>query len=153
MSGNKNAWRLVLGGVLAFSLFSHAQQTTTTTSALIQQPGYQTAWQKMVKGQKNLPNWARRGNGTSVPAEHTEWRGNSYLVGRICKPHDCGRQFLIAAFSEDKKSVWGVRVAVEDQPEALYHPSKFATYQWLGKPDDNLKALLMKSIESDPNWQ
>lgn len=152
MIGQRAVRRLVLGGALAFSVFGYAQQNVTT-SELIQQPGYLSTWQKMVKGQKNLPNWARRGEGTSVPAENMHWQGKEYRVGNICKPHDCANNFLVVAFSANKKQSWGVRVIVADKPKALESPSKSATYQWLGKPDDGIKALLMRYIESDPNWK
>ena len=60
---------------------------------------------------------------------------------------------MIVAFSADKSQAWGVRVAVEDRPEAVDHPKKYAKYQWLGKPDDDMKALLKQQFENNPEWK
>ncbi|WP_268640617.1 Ivy family c-type lysozyme inhibitor, partial [Escherichia coli] len=76
-----------------------------------------------------------------------------YLVGNLCKPHDCGNNFLIVAFSADKSQAWGVRVEVGDRPEAVDHPKKYAKYQWLGKPDEDMKALLKQQFENNPDWK
>lgn len=152
MKGKKNLHCLLLGALLSVSTWSFAQQVPTTAE-LIQQPVYKTSWQKMIKGQKNLPAWARKGAGTSAPAEWVEQAGKKYQIGSICKPHDCASHFLLVAFSDDKKQAWGVRVSVEDKPEALEAPSKFAQYQWLGQPDEAMKALLIAQLEKDPNWK
>lgn len=152
MKGQKTLHCLLLGTLLSVSSWSFAQQTLTTAE-LVQQPQYKSSWQKMIKGQKNLPAWARKGAGTSAPPEWAEWDGKKYQVGNICKPHDCASHFLLVAFSEDKKRAWGVRISVEDKPEALETPSQFATYQWLGQPDERMKNLLMAQLEKDPNWK
>lgn len=124
-----------------------------TTADLLQQPVYKNSWQKMVKSQKNLPAWARKGVGTSAPYEVINWEGQQYKVGRICKPHDCSNHFMWVAFSQDKKQVWqawGMRVSVDNKPEALDNPSKFATYQWLGRPSESAQAMLEKAIRARP---
>jgi len=142
----------LLGTVMSLSAVSLAASIPVSTSELVQQSGYQQTWQKMVKGQKNLPVWARKGSGTSTPPEWVTWQGKKYQVGNICKPHDCANNFMYVAFSNDKKQAWGVRVEIADTPEALDHPSKHAKYQWLGKPDSQVKAMLTKQIESAPDW-
>lgn len=142
----------LLGTVMSLSTVSLAASIPVSTSELVQQSGYQQTWQKMVKGQKNLPVWARKGSGTSTPPEWVTWQGKKYQVGNICKPHDCANNFMHVAFSNDKKQAWGVRVEIADRPDALDHPSKHAKYQWLGKPDNQVKAMLTKQIESAPDW-
>ncbi|CFQ31001.1 MULTISPECIES: inhibitor of vertebrate lysozyme family protein [Yersinia] len=148
--------------VLASSISTSAPSQATpakplpTTADLLQQPVYKNSWQKMTKSQKNLPAWARKGVGTSGPYEVINWAGQQYKVGRICKPHDCSNQFMWVAFSQNKKQVWqawGMRVSVEDKPQALDNPSQFATYQWLGRPDEHIQALLKKQLQQDPNWR
>ena len=67
----------LLGAVMSLSTASLAASIPVSTSELVQQSGYQQTWQKMVKGQKNLPVWARKGSGTSTPPEWVTWQGNS----------------------------------------------------------------------------
>lgn len=175
MKGHKTLYCLVAAAILSASSWAFAQPAMNVTSVpsnstpvqpepdklppttadLLQQPVYKNSWQKMVKSQKNLPAWARKGVGTSAPYEVINWEGQQYKVGRICKPHDCSYNFMWVAFSKDKKQVWqawGMRVSVEDKPEAINTPSKFATYQWLGRPSERVQALLKKQLEQDPNW-
>ncbi|MER5129521.1 inhibitor of vertebrate lysozyme family protein [Serratia marcescens] len=152
MTGHQALRCALFGALLSFSAGSFAQQIVTT-SDLIQQQGYQASWQNMVKGQARMPGWARKGVGTSTPAQNLNWKGKEYLVGNLCKPHDCGNNFLIVAFSADKSQAWGVRVEVEDRPEAVDHPKKYAKYQWLGKPDEDMKALLKQQFENNPDWK
>lgn len=101
MTGHRALRCALFGALLSFSAGSFAQQIVTT-SDLIQQPGYQASWQNMVKGRARMPGWARKGVGTSTPAQNLNWKGKEYLVGNLCKPHDCGNNFLIVAFSADK---------------------------------------------------
>ncbi len=46
-----------------------------------------------------------------------------------------------------------MRVEVEERPEAVDHPKKYAKYQWLGKPDEDMKALLKQQFENNPDWK
>ncbi|CAM4094098.1 inhibitor of vertebrate lysozyme [Yersinia intermedia] len=172
MKGNKTRHCLVAAVMFSVSSWAFAQSATTTaavtsaaemspaqirttTADLLQQPVYKNSWQKMVKSQKNLPAWARKGTGTSAPYEVLNWQGQQYKVGRICKPHDCSNNFMWVAFSQNKKQVWqawGMRISVADKPQALDKPSEFATYQWLGRPDDSIQSMLKKQLQQDPNW-
>ncbi|AKP32703.1 inhibitor of vertebrate lysozyme family protein [Yersinia aleksiciae] len=180
MKGHKTLHCLVAAAILSASSWAFAQSvnatsphspSSTPTSApakaaptkplptmadLLQQPVYKNSWQKMTKSQKNLPTWARKGVGTSGPYEVINWEGRQYKVGRICKPHDCSNNFMWVAFSQNKKQVWqawGMRVSVDDKPQALDTPSQFATYQWLGHPDEPIQAMLKKQLQQDPNWR
>ncbi len=86
MKGQKNLHCLLAGILLSISSGSFAQPavvvsppevtvpelvaSTPTMAELLQQPVYKARWQQMVKGQKNLPAWARKGAGTSGPYEN-----------------------------------------------------------------------------------
>ncbi|MEY4475065.1 MAG: hypothetical protein RL248_832 [Pseudomonadota bacterium] len=169
MNGQKTLHYFLAGTLLSASYWAFAQAVTApvapttssqvtpsepriTASDLLQQPVYKNSWQKMVKGEKNLPTWARKGIGTSAPYEVITWEGLQYKVGSICKPHDCGNNFMLIAFSQDKKQVWGLRIMVQDKPQALDKPSEFATYQWLGRPSESIQAMLKVQLQQDPNW-
>ncbi|CNK23934.1 inhibitor of vertebrate lysozyme family protein [Yersinia alsatica] len=170
MKGHHTLHCLVAAAILSASSWAMAQPATSvasapvqtapakplpTTADLLQQPVYKNSWQKMVKSQKNLPAWARKGVGTSGPYEVINWEGQQYKVGRICKPHDCSNNFMWVAFSRDKKQswqAWGMRVSVDDKPQALDNPSQFATHQWLGRPDEKVQAMLKQQLQQDPNW-
>ncbi len=96
-----------------------------------------------------MPGWARKGVGTSTPAQNLNWKGKEYLVGNLCKPHDCGNNFDRGV--QRGQIEQGVRVEVEDRPEAVDHPRSM--YQWLGKPNDDMKALLKQQFENNPDWK
>lgn len=99
MKGQKNLHCLLAGILLSISSGSFAQPaavvsspgvtvpepvaSTPTMAELLQQPVYKARWQKMVKGQKNLPAWARKGAGTSGPYENITWGAQQYKVGSL----------------------------------------------------------------------
>ncbi len=74
----------LLGTVMSLSTVSLAASIPVSTSELVQQSGYQQTWQKMVKGQKNLPVWARKGSGTSTPPEWVRGTGEVSGRRRLC---------------------------------------------------------------------
>ncbi|PXC04769.1 lysozyme inhibitor, partial [Pseudomonas aeruginosa] len=46
------------------------------------------------------------------------------------------------------------QVSLPDEPaEVMQTPSKYATYRWYGEPSRQVRELLMKQLESDPNWK
>lgn len=99
-----------------------------------------------------MPGWARKGVGTSTPAQNLNWKGKRVSGRQSVQAARLRQQLLIVAFSADKSN-WGVRVEVEDRPEAVDHPKKYAKYQWLGKPNDDMKALLKQQFENNPDWK
>ncbi|MGV8267881.1 lysozyme inhibitor Ivy, partial [Pseudomonas aeruginosa] len=69
-------------------------------------------------------------------------------------PHDCGNNRLLVAFRGDKSAAYGLQVSLPDEPaEVMQTPSKYATYRWYGEPSRQVRELLMKQLESDPNWK
>lgn len=117
------------------------------------QTDYQSVWRQTVQGEQGLPAWVRSGQGTSAPPQTLSWQGKDYLVGSVCQPHNCGNQQLFVVFSADRRHAWGLRVMLPDSEAAMLHPSRYARFQWLGKPDKTIQALLMHQVEGQPDWQ
>ncbi|BGD54986.1 TPA: Ivy family c-type lysozyme inhibitor [Pseudomonas aeruginosa] len=83
-----------------------------------------------------------------------ELLGQPYVLANSCKPHDCGNNRLLVAFRGDKSAAYGLQVSLPDEPaEVMQTPSKYATYRWYGEPSRQVRELLMKQLESDPNWK
>ena len=60
----------------------------------------------------------------------------------------------LVAFRGDKSAAYGLQVSLPDEPaEVMQTPSKYATYRWYGEPSRQVRELLMKQLESDPNWK
>lgn len=130
-----------------------AADRTQYTADVLQYSGYKDTWEKTVKGLHDLPSWVRKGKGTSDPLERRDWKGSSYQVGTICKPHECWGQFMKVAFGYKTSHVWAVYVELPDTDDAMMYPSKHAKYTWLGKPSEEIKSLLMHEISKNPNWK
>lgn len=130
-----------------------AADSTQYTADVLQHTGYKDAWEKAVKEQHDLPSWVRKGKGTSTPLEQLDWKGSSYRVGSICKPHDCWGKFMKVAFGHRISQIWAVYVEIPDTSDSMIYPSKYAKYTWVGKPSEEIKALLIHEISKDPNWK
>jgi hypothetical protein len=60
--------------------------------------------------------------------------GESYLLGWVCKAHDCGDNQLHVLFSPDGKRAWGLLITGQQR-------------SWLGKPDAAIQAAIQSGIE------
>ncbi|AXE34708.1 inhibitor of vertebrate lysozyme family protein [Chromobacterium phragmitis] len=120
---------------------------------LARQPDRQAAWMSMLADAKDAPEWLREARATSAPYHSATIAGKRYLAGEMCKPHDCAYNRFYGLFSADKRRAAGLLVTVADVPEAMEQPAKHASYRWLGKPDKNQRAYLMKQLKQDPNWK
>lgn len=150
----KSVSGVCLSLMLLFSVSAQAEETMAPSLAQVMaQAEYQAAWRQAVQGETALPLWVRSGQGTSAPPQRLRWQGKDYLTGMVCQPHNCGNQQLFVVFSADRRQAWGLRVMLPDNEAAMLHPSRYARFQWLGKPDNVLQALLMRQVESQPDWQ
>jgi len=124
---------------------------------LTHKPGFQPAWDAMLRGEPALPAWLRGGQGTSSEYTARATDGQTYITGDMCKPHDCPAQQLFGAFrmdtSEHANAAWAVLVEVH-YPHPIDRPaSTYAKLRWLGHPDEHIKALLMKNVRrANPDW-
>nr|WP_308420698.1 Ivy family c-type lysozyme inhibitor [Photobacterium damselae] len=44
-------------------------------------------------------------------------------------------------------------VSVKDIDGAITEPSKYATYWFIGNPDQSMKEALVKTLQQNPNWK
>ncbi|MCT7298031.1 inhibitor of vertebrate lysozyme family protein [Ralstonia sp. CHL-2022] len=124
---------------------------------LTHKPGFQPAWDAMLRGEPTLPAWLRGGQGTSSEYTARATDGQTYITGDMCKPHDCPAQQIFGAFRMDTpehaNAAWAVLVEVH-YPHPTDRPaSAYAKLRWLGHPDEYIKALLMKNVRrANPDW-
>ncbi|MEF1219420.1 Ivy family c-type lysozyme inhibitor, partial [Photobacterium damselae] len=64
----------------------------------------------------------------------------------------CGNNFMITLSNQDKKDV-SLVVSVKDTDGAITEPSKYATYWFIGNPDQSMKEALVKTLQQNPNWK
>jgi len=124
---------------------------------LTHKPGFQPAWDAMLRGEPALPAWLRGGQGTSSEYTARATDGKTYITGDMCKPHDCPAQQVFGVFRMDTpehaNAAWAVLVEVH-YPHPTDRPaSAYAKLRWLGHPDEHIKALLMKNVRrANPDW-
>jgi Inhibitor of vertebrate lysozyme (Ivy) len=104
---------------------------------VMKHPSYLAAWKAMVAGEK-LPGWVstftKTQNAVAAPVKTISVAGEPYALGWICKPHDCGGNEVYALFAPDARQAWGLLIAGSKQ-------------QWLGKPDEAVKAAIMSGVQ------
>jgi hypothetical protein len=80
-----------------------------------------------------LPPWVSALKATSVPVEKTSIDGKPYLLGHLCKPHDCAAYQMEVVFTPDGHKAWGFLSVVTNG--ALYQMP-------LGEPSAPILAAL-----------
>ncbi|MFT8777602.1 MAG: Ivy family c-type lysozyme inhibitor [Gluconacetobacter liquefaciens] len=64
--------------------------------------------------------------------------GHNYLLGHLCKPHDCDNNQLDIVFAADGHAAWG-----------LLHTRRYERQpflqSWLGNPNEEMQALLLQN--------
>ncbi|MCP1241833.1 hypothetical protein GOB86_04460 [Acetobacter lambici] len=73
------------------------------TAQFAAQPAFAPAYH----GMSTLPAWVSELKATSVPVEKTSIDGKPYLLGHMCKPHDCAAYQLEVLFTPDGRKAWG----------------------------------------------
>ncbi|MFT9425279.1 MAG: Ivy family c-type lysozyme inhibitor [Acetobacter syzygii] len=73
------------------------------TAEFAAQPKFAPAYHAM----STLPPWVSGLKATSVPVEKTSIDGKPYLLGHMCKPHDCADYQLEVIFTPDGHKAWG----------------------------------------------
>jgi Inhibitor of vertebrate lysozyme (Ivy) len=105
---------------------------------LMEQPAYLAAWTSIVAGEK-LPAWlntfTKTQNAVSTPVKTMSVGGQDYTLGWICEPHNCGDAQAYVLFAPEARQAWGLVI------------SEGTKQQWLGKPDDAVKAAILSGVQ------
>lgn len=138
---------------------SAAAQTTSTTAPATTQstdavaPAQQSVGSTLPESTLPVPAWISQKEKTVAPVWNMMAGGQEFNVVSACKPNDCGSDFMYIATNEATKQAYSLVVNVKDVDGAITEPSKYATYWFVGNPDAQVKALLQKSLQSNPNWK
>ncbi|MBB2205781.1 hypothetical protein HLH27_12255 [Gluconacetobacter takamatsuzukensis] len=87
---------------------------------------------------QRFPDWVSRGQAISTPVTRVATGGHTYLLGHLCKPHDCGNNQLDIVFAAEGHAAWGL---LHTRPDDR-HPF---LQSWLGNPDEEIQALLLRN--------
>ncbi|ACI50908.1 Inhibitor of vertebrate lysozyme [Gluconacetobacter diazotrophicus PA1 5] len=112
---------------------AHAAGQPQTADLLLEAP-YRQAYVAM----QRFPDWIRRGRATSAPSSQVTMDGQTYIVGHLCQPHDCGNNQLDIVFAPGGRAAWGLLHTRTDES----HPF---LQSWLGAPDEKMQALLLRA--------
>ncbi|GBQ22506.1 hypothetical protein AA12717_1209 [Gluconacetobacter sacchari DSM 12717] len=116
---------------------TRAAEPTQTADLLLEAP-YRRAYVVM----QRFPDWVSRGQATSTPVSRVASGGRTYLLGHLCKPHDCADNQLDIVFAADGHAAWGL---LHVRPDAA-HPF---LQSWLGSPDEEIQALLLRNFAAN----
>ncbi|AOJ10913.1 inhibitor of vertebrate lysozyme family protein [Burkholderia mayonis] len=130
-----------------------ADEPAPTFSEAIAQSANRTAWKRMLAKEMRVPGWLASDNRVSSPYKREQVDGAPYLVGWMCKPHDCAANQFYGVIDEDAHRMWGMLVTLPEMPGAYDAPSKYASFRWFGKPDERMKTYLQEQLKQDPNWK
>ncbi|MCD9521558.1 Ivy family c-type lysozyme inhibitor [Photobacterium carnosum] len=142
--------KLVLVAVISVMLVgcNNSHTSSTQPSAKIVTTN---AVQSIASVEKQLPDWIKDDMVTS-PLEAIVMGGDTYDAVSFCKPHDCASDFMITLTADNNKK-YSMIVHVKDVPDALNTPSIYATYQYIGQPDQQVKSVFTQALSQNPNWQ
>ena len=105
---------------------------------LMKNPAYRRAWSNMTKGE-TVPLWISKFgvsyNATGAPATEVFMDGISYTLAWICEPHNCSENEIYVLFAPEGLQAWALLISDGDKR------------QWLGKPNDVVKAALESNVE------
>jgi Inhibitor of vertebrate lysozyme (Ivy) len=91
---------------------------------------------------QRFPDWIRRAHATSSPSRQVTLDGQTYTLGHLCQPHDCGNNQLDIVFAPGGHAAWGLLHTRTDEN----HPF---LQSWLGQPDEKMQALLMQAYAAN----
>lgn len=141
----KKMWLIVgISLMLAGCNSSHSTPSKTNNTAM-------NPVQSIASVEKQLPDWIKDNTVTS-PLEAIVMGGHTYDAVSYCKPHDCASDFMITLTADNNKK-YSMIVHVKDVPDALNTPSIYATYQYIGDPDQQVKSVFTQALSQNPNWQ
>ncbi|GBQ90759.1 hypothetical protein AA13595_2977 [Gluconacetobacter johannae DSM 13595] len=108
------------------------------TADLLLSAPYRQAYAAMVR----YPDWVRSGHATSSPSTQVTLDGQTYTLGHLCKPHDCGNNQLDIVFAPGAASAWGLLHTRADERQPFLQ-------SWLGAPDARIQGLLNRAYAAN----
>lgn len=142
---------LLMGGSAMASAANDGQ--ARANELLSTAPEYRETWTKVVQKEERLPEWVINLSGTSEQMTAVTEDGDEYLVGPLCETAEtCKSKRLIVSFSLDKEDAYAMLVEVPAGLPSDKSPTRYATYRFLGKPDEGMQQLLKEQLRKDPNW-
>jgi len=92
-----------------------AQADEPRLDELLRRPAFREAWDRVFRRERNVDRWvhvfAGGGEGTVLPGRAFARDGQRYVVGIVCRPHDCADNRLFVLFKEDGSQAWARLVA------------------------------------------
>jgi len=129
--------RLVLAVLLLAAPAANAMDKDPYLFDMLKEPSYLAAWKAMLKGEQ-VPSWvasyAKTFDGPSTPSKTVQLDGKAYLLGYVCKAHDCGDNQLNVLFAPAGKQAWGLLHTGSDE-------------KWLGKPAADIQAAIKSNLD------
>jgi hypothetical protein len=104
---------------------------------LMKQPRYAMAWKRMLVGETAPPwvnSFTKSLDGTSAPSTTVSVGGEPYLLGWVCKPHDCSGHELYVLFAPGARQAWGLLITGDKR-------------SWLGRPDPAIQAAILSGVK------
>ncbi len=129
--------RLVLAVLILAAPAAYADDDGPYLFDLLKQPAYLAAWKAMLKGEQVpawVANYTKTFDGPSSPSKTVTVGGQAYMLGWVCKAHDCGDNQLHVLFAPQGKQAWGLLVTGSNQ-------------KWLGKPDASIQAAITSNMD------
>jgi hypothetical protein len=128
--------RLVLAVLLLAAPAAYAADDGPYLFDLLKQPAYLSAWKAMLAGE-SVPSWVgkytKTFDGPSAPSKTVTVGGQDYMLGWVCKAHDCGDNQLHVLFAPAGVRAWGLLVTSSNQ-------------KWLGYPDATIQAAIANNM-------
>ena len=87
-----------------------------------------------------LPSWVTTAQATSVPVSTFSLGGKSYILGHMCRPHDCAAEQLEVIFAKDHSAAWGL-LSLKDE--------RSLRQNFLGAPDTAMQKVLLKAYQDN----
>ena len=106
------------------------------------------------ESEEPLPAWVAAESKTIAPMETVVIEGKRYTATNYCRPHFCAGDFMISLTADERGGgTFSLVVSVADVNGAIFEPSKYAKYWWIGNPDSAEKTELINLLYSNPNWK
>jgi hypothetical protein len=124
---------LISATTLAWSLIP-AESHEYIFDIVKRNPRILPAWGWIVPPTYSKEKWVKQLDGTTGPVDRVIVRGKPFYLGSVCKPHECGWNYIVFLISVDGSEVYGML-----RSETLNVKGDF-----FGVPDEDAKRVISK---------